>query len=156
MQASSLLSNIAFQLRFFWLQTLVANYLQSIQNHSKDRFKRLRAVIWSRYAHCAVGLEAEQIPPISLTGCRYRTAALPRIRLGTLGFVSTPYFYPEKNAWSNEQSDERCFGREQVLANSIENFISHGKQISVVSDLRWLVTVRNLQSIFKFLTLEVS
>ena len=66
MPASSLLSNIAFQLRFFWLQSLVANYLQSIQNHSKDQFKRLRAVNWSRYADCAVGLEAEQKPPMEL------------------------------------------------------------------------------------------
>ena len=33
-----------------------------------------------------------------------------------------------------ERSDGRCFGRQQFLANSIENFISHEKKKAPVAD----------------------
>ena len=42
-----------------------------------------------------------------------------------------------------ERSDERCFGRQQLLANYIQNFISHEKK------------ARYLQSVKNFLTLEL-
>ena len=48
-----------------------------------------------------------------------------------------------------ERSDGRGFGRQQLLANSIEIFISHEKK-------KWLVAARNLQSIKTLLTLELS
>ena len=42
----------------------------------------------------------------------------------------------------------RCFGLQQLLANSIEIFISHEK--------KWLVAAQNLQSIETLLILELS
>ena len=47
-----------------------------------------------------------------------------------------------------ELSNGRCFGLQQLLANSIENFISHEKKS--------VVTAGYLQSIKTFLTLELS
>ena len=47
-----------------------------------------------------------------------------------------------------ERSNRRCFGPQQLPANSIEIFISHEKK-------KWLVATRNLQSIKTFLTLEL-
>ena len=47
-----------------------------------------------------------------------------------------------------ERSDGRGFGRQQVLANSIENFIQHDKKV--------LAAARNLQSIKILLSLELS
>ena len=40
-----------------------------------------------------------------------------------------------------ERSDGRCFGRQQLLANSIEIFISHDNNLN-----KWLVAARNFQS----------
>ena len=48
-----------------------------------------------------------------------------------------------------ERSNGRCFGRQQLLANSIEIFISHEK-------ITWLVAARNLQSIKTSLNLGLS
>ena len=48
-----------------------------------------------------------------------------------------------------EWSDGRCFGWQQRLANSIENFISHEKRCDIVA--AWY-----LQSIKTFLTVELS
>ena len=46
------------------------------------------------------------------------------------------------NEWKIERSHEHSFGRLQVLANSIENFISHKKHS--------VVTTQYLQSIKPF------
>ena len=48
-----------------------------------------------------------------------------------------------------EQNNGRCFGLQQVLANSIEVFISHIKK-------KWLVAAQNIQSIKTLLTVELS
>ena len=48
-----------------------------------------------------------------------------------------------------ERSDGHGFGRQQLLANSIENLISHEKK-------QMLVAARNLQSIETLLALELS
>ena len=48
-----------------------------------------------------------------------------------------------------ERSYGRCFGRQQLLAKSIKNFISYEKQ-------KLLVAARNSQSIETFLTFELS
>ena len=47
-----------------------------------------------------------------------------------------------------ERSDGRGIGQQQLLANSIDNFISHEKKV--------LVATRHLQSIKTLLTLELS
>ena len=54
-----------------------------------------------------------------------------------------------------ELSNGRCFGRQQLLANSIEIFISHEKK-SDSSLPKICVAARYLQSIKTLLTLELS
>ena len=50
--------------------------------------------------------------------------------------------------WNLELSYGSCFGQQQLLADSIENLISHEKKT--------LVKAGNLQNIKIFLTLELS
>ena len=92
--------------------------------------KLLRATIWSS---CAVLFESEQTP-FSRAGRRFGSAALSRIRFRKCGFVPMSYFYSETNGWLGskkiERSDGRCFGRQQLLANFIENFISREKKVN--------------------------
>ena len=92
--------------------------------------KLLRATIWSS---CAVLFESEQTP-FSRAGRRFGSAALSRIRFRKCGFVPMSYFYSETNGWLGskkiERSDGRCFGRQQHLANFIENFISREKKVT--------------------------
>ena len=52
-----------------------------------------------------------------------------------------------------ERSDGRGFGRQQLLANSIENFISHENKKWLVGGV---VAVRNLQSIKTISTVKLS
>ena len=106
--------------------------------------KILRAAIWRR---CAVQFESEQTP-FPQTCLWFRPAALYRIWFGTCCFVPMSCFYSEIMTYREiERSDGRCFGRQQLLANSIEIFISHEKK-------KWLFAARNLQSIKTLLTLN--
>ena len=103
-------------------------------NFGCDRFritpnivsKLLRAAVWSR---CAVRFESEQTP-IPQTGRRFRPAALDRIGSRTCSFVPMSYLYSERPMTDRkiERSDGRCFDWQQLLANSIEIFISHEKK----------------------------
>ena len=87
--------------------------------------KILRAAIWSR---CAVRFESEQTP-FPRAGRRLRSAALHRIRFGTCGFVPMSYFTQRPMTDRKiERSYGRGFGWQQLLANSIEIFISHEKK----------------------------
>ena len=65
--------------------------------------KLLRAAIWSC---CAVPFESEQTP-FPQTGCRFRPAALHRIRFGTCSFVPMSYFYSETNHHRHQWLIER-------------------------------------------------
>ena len=109
-------------------------WLQSIQNHAWHRFQAFAPAIWSRWA---VRFESEQTP-VPRTGRRFRPADLHRIRFGTCGFVPKSYFYSETNVWYKDGAKRwallsGCFGRQQLLGNSIEIFISHEKKKSLVA-----------------------
>ena len=118
------------------LSTLVTTLLSNISLHLAanlgcNRFritpeivsKLLRAAIWSC---CAVLFESEQTP-FPGTSRRFRPDALHRIQFRTRSFVPMLYFYSETN--DIERSNGRCFGWQQLLANAIEIFISHEKNI---------------------------
>ena len=86
----------------------------------------LHDAIWSC---CAVQLEFEQTPFSRIGRHQFRSAALHRIQFGTCCFVPVSYFYSETNHWSEDgQSNGHSFGLQQLLANSIKNFISHHKK----------------------------
>ena len=87
--------------------------------------KLLCAAIWSR---CAVQFKSEQMP-FRRTGHQLRSAALHWILFWTCCSVPMSYFY------YNDRKIElgRCFGQQQLLANSIQNFISHEKKKSALS-----------------------
>ena len=61
----------------------------------------------------------------------FRSAALHRIQFGTCGFVPMSYFYSdsETKEWLKDWAQQGDFGQQQLLANSIKNFISHEKKI---------------------------
>ena len=104
--------------------------------------KLLHATIWSR---CSVLFESEQTPSDLLlcTGFYSEHAAL------FLCLVSTQRPMTDRKI---ERSYGCSFGQHQLVADSMENFVSHEKK-------KWLVAVWNLQSIktlFKLLTLELS
>ena len=90
--------------------------------------KLLCMAIWS---HSAVLLESEQTP-FARTCSQFRSAALHRIQFGIWGFVPMPYLDSETNEWSQalniKQSNHGGFSQQQVLAKTIENFISHFKK----------------------------
>ena len=60
-----------------------------------------------------------------------------------------------RNDWKIERRDGRCYGLQQLLANSIENFISHEKEKRLVAAYICEIA-HTLQSIKIFLTLELS
>ena len=89
--------------------------------------KLLRAAIWSR---CSVLFKSEQ-PPLLRTGRRFRPAALHRIWFRTCClFLCHIFTQRPMTDRKIERSDGRCFGRQQLLANSIEFFISHEKKVT--------------------------
>ena len=108
--------------------------------------KYLLTSIWNC---CAVLFESEQTP-FPWKGCWFISAALHRIRLwASVLFQSHIFAQRPMTDLKIEQSDACCFGLQQLLANSIKNFISHVKKM-------WLFTAQNLQTIKTVLTLELS
>ena len=110
-------------------------------------FKLLRAAIWSC---CVVQLEFEQTP-FPRTGRRLRSAAWNIIRLGTCGFDPMSYCFTQRPMTDRkiERSDGRCFGRQQLLADSIEiSFHMNRKSDSSRPDI--------YKALKLFLTVEVS
>ena len=109
--------------------------------------KLLSATIWSS---CAVLFKSQQTP-FPWGGRLFRSAALHRIHIRTCSFV---VIFLLRYQWmierlSKEMGTALVSNREQLLANSIKNFISDKKT-------KWLVAALNLQSIETFLTLELS
>ena len=137
------LSSIAFHLWPIWLQTLVAIYSESCQT--------------SFLSFCAPQSEVAVLFDSDLSRRpflgqrrRFRSTALHRIRFGTCSFVCMSYFTQKPMTDRMiERSDGRGFGRQQLLATSIEIFISHEKR-------KWLVAARYIQIIKIFVTLELS
>ena len=99
--------------------------LLSLQNHAWHRFQA--------FAHrhlkslcCLIRIWADTL---SLTGPLFRPAALHRIQFRTCCFVPMSYFTQRPMTVRKiERSNGRGFGRQQLLSNSIENFISHEKK----------------------------
>ena len=55
------------------------------------------------------------------------------IRFGTSGVFPMSYVYSETDAMHDRKGErcaERGFGRQELLANSIENYISHEKKVT--------------------------
>ena len=101
---------------------------------------------------CPVLLESEQTP-FPWKGRRLGSAALNRIQFGTCSlFLCYIFTQRPMNDCKIEQSYRHCFGQQQLLANSIENFISHEKKKLLVG----VVAAQYLQSIKTFLTVELS
>ena len=102
--------------------------MQSIQNHARHRFQafaRRRAAIQSGYAANAVQFESEQTP-FPRTGCHLDLLLCTGFDSECVALFLCHIFTPRPMSdRKNECSDGRCFGRQQLLANSIENFISH-------------------------------
>ena len=87
--------------------------------------KLLRSTSWSL---CAAQFKSEQtlFPQI---GCLLRPAALHRIPFRTCCFVPISFFTQRPMTDRKiEQSNGRCFGRQQLLADSIKIFHFHLKQ----------------------------
>ena len=84
--------------------------------------KLLRAAIWSC---CAVLFESEQTP-FPRTGRQLTSAALHRIWFRTaVLFLCHIFTQWRMHDCKIEQSNGRCFDLQELLINSIENFISH-------------------------------
>ena len=137
------LSNIAFFLRLIWLQTLVA-----IDSES-------RLTLFPSF--CALPSEVAALFDSNLSRLPFLGQVVDTDLLLCTGFDSEHvvlflcHIFTQRpmNDRKIERSDGRGFGRQQLLANSIEIFISHEKK-------KWLVAARNLQSIKTLLTLELS
>ena len=147
---------MAFKHRILFATNLAANF-------RCDRFritsyivsKLLCAAIWSR---CAVRFESEQTPfQVPRTGRRLRSAALHRIRFGTLHrirfgttllFLCHIFTKRPMNDRKIEQIHGRGFGRQQLLAHSME--------ISFPMKKKSVVTARYLQRFKPFLIVELS
>ena len=113
------LANIAFHLRPIWLQTLV-----TINSESR---------LTSFPSFCVPPSEVAVLFDLNLSRCRRPLlgqvpAALHRIGLGTCCFVPMSYFSQiPMNDREIQQSNGRCLGRQQLLANSI-NILFHMKK----------------------------
>ena len=115
------LSNLAFHLQPIWLQTFGFNRFRIMPDNVS---KFMRFAIWSR---CAVLFESEQMP-FSLTGLQFRSASLHKFDWEhAVLFLCHIFTQTPMNDRKMEWSDEQSFGGQQLLANSIENFISHSK-----------------------------
>ena len=134
---------MAFKLSISFAINLAANFGCNIFWITPDIVCNiLRATIWSC---CPVLFESEQTPfPRT---CRwFRPAANMMFCLHIILLL--------RDKWLIERLSESmgcvgcCFGRQQLLAYSIEIFISHEK--------KWLVAAQNLQSIETLLTLELN
>ena len=97
-------------------------WLQSIQIHVRHSFQAF-ALCRSEVA-VLFNLNLSRHP-----GSQFRSAALQMIRFGTCCFVPISYSYSETKDWLKDRVKPwLCFGQQQLLANSIENFISHDKK----------------------------
>ena len=82
--------------------------------------------------------------------CCFAVSKFAQVSIQNMWFSSYVIFFTQRPMIDTkiEQSYGRCFGQQQLLANSIEIFISHEK--------KWLVAAQNLQSIETLLILELS
>ena len=130
---------MAFKHHISFVTDLAANfgcYWFRIMPNIVSKSESLRAAIWSC---CAVQFESEWTvwTPFAWTGSLFRSAALHRIWLGTCCFVPhiLPYFTqrpmtyftqrPMTDGTMEGSANGSCFGRQLLLASSIEHFISH-------------------------------
>ena len=75
------------------------------------------------------GLFESEQTPFPRTGRQFRPAAMHRTRFGTSCIVPMSYFLQQPMTDRKiEQSDGRCFGWQQLLASSVEIFISHERK----------------------------
>ena len=115
-------SSIAFHLRPIWLQTLVVG---SIQNHAWHRFqafarRHLKSLCYSirPFTEALLG-QVVDLDLLLCTGFNSEHAVL---------FLCHIFTQRQMADRKIERSDGRCFGRQQLLANSTEIFISHEKK----------------------------
>ena len=116
------LSNIAFHLRPIWLQTLVA-----IDSESR---------LTSFPSFCAPPSEVAALFDSNLSRRPFLGQVVDTDLLLCTGFDSEHavlflcHVFPQRPMTDRkiERSDGRCFGPQQLLANSIEIFISHEKK----------------------------
>ena len=136
-------SNITFHLRSIWLQPLAVRIIiPDIVS------KLLRASIWSRCAVWFLNLSRRpvlgQIVDLDLllyTGFHLEHAVL---------FLCHIFTQWPMNDRKIERSNERGFSRKQLLANSIQNFISHEERVTrhgPIFTKHWPFWLLNLVSI---------
>ena len=120
--------NIAFHLQSIWLQTLVVIKFRSIQNHSWHCFqafarRHLKSLgCWLQLSNSNLSRRPflGQVVDLDLLLCTgFDTEHL---------FLCHILTQRPMTDWKIEQSNGRCFGLQQLLANFIENFISHEKK----------------------------
>ena len=119
-------SNIAFHLRPIWLQTLVAI----------DPESRLTSFPSFCRVFCAPPSEVAALFDSNLSRRPFLGQVVDSDLLLCTGFDSEHavlflcHIFTQRPMTDRkiERSDGRCFGRQQLLANSIENFISHEKK----------------------------
>ena len=118
------LSNIAFHLQLIWRQTLIAI----------DSELRLT----SFPSFCAQPSEVAGLFYLNLSRLPFIGQVIDSDLQLCTGFNSEhvvlfPYHILTQRPMNEkkiEPSDGRCFGRQKLLADSIENFISHGKKVT--------------------------
>ena len=134
------LSNIAFHLRPIWLQTLVAIDSESCLT-SFPRF-------------CAPPSEVAVLFDSNLSRLPFLGQVVDLDLLLCTGFDSEPVVLFQCDIFTQRptmierlsKSNVRCFGWQQFLANSVENYMKKN----------WLAAARYLQSMKTLLTLELS
>ena len=117
------LSNIAFHLRPIWLQTLVAIDSESCLT-SFPRFcappSEVAVLFDSNLSRRPFLGQVVDLDLLLCTGFDSEHAVL---------FLCHIFTQRPMNDSKIERDDGRCFGRQQLLANSIENFISNEKNL---------------------------
>ena len=126
MLVTTLLSNIAFHLQPIWLQTLIAIDSESHLTLFPSICAQLSEVValfdWNMSRRPFLGQVVDS-DLLLFTGFNLEHAVL---------FLRHTFTQEPMNDRKIEWSYGRCFGRQQLLADSIKNFISHENK-------KWLV-----------------
>ena len=125
---------------FSFVTNLTSNFGCNRFRITPDIVQVSKLLLTAIRSSCAVQFESEQTP-CPWTGSQFRSTALHRIWFHAVLFLCHIRIQRPTTDRKIERSNGLCFGRQQLLANSIEIFIHMKKNV--------LVAARNLQSIKK-------